>query len=49
MGYLGPENVFQLARERVFYQDMEGEISHHVERVCYYTKKPHPTGTTLHL
>ena len=44
MGHLGPERVFQLARERkrAFCQDIEEEISHHLERVCYYVKKKPP-------
>ena len=31
--------VFQLARERVFWPGMEKEICHHIQKVCYCSKK----------
>ena len=34
MGHLGPERVLQLARERVFWPNMEKDISHFISNVC---------------
>ena len=41
-GHLGPESVFQLAREREFWPGLEEEVSHHIQKVCSCVKKKAP-------
>ena len=47
MGHLGHERVYQLARDRVFWPNMQQEIEHYVTKVCPCLKqrKPHVIHT----
>jgi transposase InsO family protein len=46
MGHLGAERVVQLARERVFWPNMERDITHFVSRVCGCLKQRKPNKET---
>ncbi|CAB4026003.1 Retrovirus-related Pol poly from transposon 412 [Paramuricea clavata] len=45
MGHLGPERVFNLARERFYWPGMKNDIEHFITHVCSCVKQRKPTFT----
>ena len=45
MGHLGPERVFNLARERFYWPGMKNDIEHFITHVCSCVKQRKPTIT----
>ena len=46
MGHLGPERVFNLARERFYWPGMKMDINHFITNVCSCVKQRKPTFIT---